>query len=68
MLIYIIKALSKGNYLYTDTALVVLLFNYDVFNVISNDIITFALYLGGVPVLFIHIDVIKLIISVESVN
>ena len=41
MLIYIIKALSKGNNLYTDTAFVelLLLFNYDVRNVVSNDVI-----------------------------
>ena len=48
-------------------AFVELLFNYDVVNIISNDVITLQ-YILGVPVLVIHIAVIKLIISVENVN
>ena len=54
------------HYLYTDIAFVelLLLFKYDVIN---NDVITLQ-YPLGVPELFIHIAVIKLIISVENVN
>ena len=56
--------------MYTDTALVelLLLFNYDVIKVVSNNantVITFALYLLGVPVLFIHNAVMKLILSYD---
>ena len=69
LLIYITKALSKGNYLYTDTAMLSYCYCLTMMSStsFSNNVITFALYLLGVPGLFIHIAVIKLIISVESV-
>ena len=41
--------------------------NYDVINVIRNDVITLQ-YLLGIPVLFIHIAVNQLITYVDSVN
>ena len=43
------------------------MFNYVITNVIRNDVITLQ-YILGIPVLFIHIAVIKFIISVESMN
>ena len=59
MLIYIISALYKGNNSYIGTELVelLLLINYDVINVISNDAML-LLYLLGFPVLFNNIAVI----------